>query len=42
MPIYRCHSPQRLLTEAAKGKSAGEMRRIQDENRTRLTEFGLL
>ena len=28
MPIYHCHSPQRLLTESAKGKIAGEITRI--------------
>jgi phenylpyruvate tautomerase PptA (4-oxalocrotonate tautomerase family) len=31
MPIYHCHSPQRLLTEAAKGKIAGEITRIHCE-----------
>jgi phenylpyruvate tautomerase PptA (4-oxalocrotonate tautomerase family) len=31
MPIYHCHSPQRLLTESAKGKIAGEITRIHCE-----------
>jgi phenylpyruvate tautomerase PptA (4-oxalocrotonate tautomerase family) len=31
MPIYHCHSPQRLLTESAKGKLAGEITRIHCE-----------
>ena len=31
MPIYQCHSPQRLLTKSAKGKIAGEITRIHCE-----------
>ena len=31
MPIYQCHSPQRMLTKSAKGKIAGEITRIHCE-----------
>ena len=31
MPIYQCYSPQRLLTNSAKGKIAGEITRIHCE-----------
>jgi len=31
MPIYQCHSPQRLLTKSAKEKIAGEITRIHCE-----------
>ena len=31
MPIYQCSSPQRLLTESAKGNIAGEITRIHCE-----------
>ena len=31
MPIYQCHSPQRLLTKSAKGKIAEEITRIHCE-----------
>jgi phenylpyruvate tautomerase PptA (4-oxalocrotonate tautomerase family) len=31
MPIYQCHSPQRLLTKSDKGKIAGEITRIHCE-----------
>jgi phenylpyruvate tautomerase PptA (4-oxalocrotonate tautomerase family) len=31
MPIYHCHTPQRLLTDSAKAKLAGEITRIHGE-----------
>ena len=31
MPIYRCHSPQRMLTKSAKANIAGEITRIHCE-----------
>jgi phenylpyruvate tautomerase PptA (4-oxalocrotonate tautomerase family) len=31
MPIYHCHTPQRLLSNSAKGKLAGEITRIHSE-----------
>jgi phenylpyruvate tautomerase PptA (4-oxalocrotonate tautomerase family) len=31
MPIYHCHTPQRLLTKSAKAKLAGEITRIHCE-----------
>jgi phenylpyruvate tautomerase PptA (4-oxalocrotonate tautomerase family) len=31
MPIYHCHTPQRLLTNPAKAKLAGEITRIHGE-----------
>jgi phenylpyruvate tautomerase PptA (4-oxalocrotonate tautomerase family) len=31
MPIYHCHTPQRLLTNSAKAKLAGEITRIHCE-----------
>lgn len=31
MPIYHCHAPQRLLTNSAKAKVAGEITRIHCE-----------
>jgi phenylpyruvate tautomerase PptA (4-oxalocrotonate tautomerase family) len=31
MPIYQCHSPQRMLTKSAKGNIAGEITRIHCE-----------
>jgi phenylpyruvate tautomerase PptA (4-oxalocrotonate tautomerase family) len=31
MPIYHCHTPQRLLTNSAKAKLAGEITRIHGE-----------
>jgi len=31
MPIYHCYSPQRLLSQSAKGKIAGEITRIHCE-----------
>ena len=31
MPIYHCHTPQRLLTNSAKAKLAGEITRIHGQ-----------